>query len=93
MIVVVREDCNTLSFTWSSSSPRSWNIQVQQLSCAAAWRPQEGCLQWVTGTSGSLQSYNYRGGLHLASHYYNICIRTEQVQKLKILFRDCVNIL
>ena len=82
MIVVVRDDCNTLTFTWSSSSPRSWNIQVQQLSCAAAWRPQEGCLQWVTGTSGSLQSYNYRGGLHLASHYYNICIRTEQVRNI-----------
>ena len=82
MIINARSDCNTLSFTWSSSaSPRSWRIQVQQMSCGSAWRPPADCLQWLTGASGVIQSFNFAGGrgTHLASHDYNVCIRTEQV--------------
>ena len=82
MIINARSDCNTLSFTWSSASPRSWSIQVQQLSCGSAWRPPGGCLQWFTGASGLIQSFNFAGGSHLASQHYNACIRTEQVSRL-----------
>ena len=32
-----REDCNTLSFTWTSSSPRSWNIQIMQVELGWTW--------------------------------------------------------
>ena len=78
MIVDADDDCNTLSFTWSSSTTRSWNIQIMQISCDAKWKPPEGCLQHFTGTTGYIYSYNYAGGTHLATQDYSNCIRTEQ---------------
>ena len=77
MILDARDDCNTLSFTWTSSTTRSWNIHIMQIACTATWKPPQGCLQYFTGTTGYIQSYNYAGGYHLASQNYNNCIRTE----------------
>ena len=77
MILNAKDDCNTLSFTWTSSTTRSWNIHIMQIACTAAWKPPQGCLQYFTGTTGYLYSYNYAGGYHLASQNYNNCIRTE----------------
>ena len=37
-----------------------------------------GCLQYHTGTSGTIESFNFDGGVHLANQYYSICIRTEE---------------
>ena len=77
MILDARDDCNTLSFTWTSSTTRTWSIHIMQISCSAAWKPPQGCLQYFTGTTGYLSSYNYAGGIHLALQNYNNCIRTE----------------
>ena len=41
------------------------------------WRPRSGCSQWFTGVTGTLQSYNFAGGRHLANQDYSICIREE----------------
>ena len=71
-----------MTMQWTSSSSRSWNIQIQQISCLSPWRPPDGCLQWFTGTSGYIQSFNYAGGMHLASQEYHSCIRTEQVMEV-----------
>jgi len=78
MIVDAADNCNQLSFTWTSSETQSWNIQVMQIPCTAEWRPPEGCLQYFTGATGTIQSYNYAGKYHLASQKYSNCIRTEQ---------------
>merc|ERR1712050_415814 len=78
MIVEARDDCNTLSFTWTSSTTRTWNIHIMQIACTATWKPPEDCLQYFTGTSGYIYSYNYAGGYHLANHQYTNCIRVEQ---------------
>ena len=77
MIIDARDDCNTLSFTWTSSTTRSWNIHIMQIACTATWKPPQGCLQYFTGTTGYLTSYNYAGGYHLSNQNYNNCIRTE----------------
>ena len=58
------------------------NIQIidlfySQLECTAEWRPRSGCTQWFTGVTGTLQSYNFAGGVHLANQDYTICIRQE----------------
>ena len=37
-----------------------------------------GCLQYFTGTSGTIESFNIDGGVHLSNQYYTICIRTEK---------------
>ena len=78
MIINAKDDCNTLSFTWTSSSTRSWNIHIMQIPCSATWKPPDGCTQYITGSSGYLYSYNYAGGVHLANQEYTHCIRTEQ---------------
>ena len=78
MIVDAADNCNTLTFSWTSTETQTWNIQVMQIPCTAEWRPPEGCLQYFTGTTGTIQSYNYVGGYHLASQKYSNCVRTEQ---------------
>ena len=41
------------------------------------WKPRSGCSQWFTGVTGTLQSYNFAGGIHLANQDYTVCIRQE----------------
>ena len=46
-----------------------------QIACTSVWKPPEDCLQFFTGTTGYIHSFNYAGGVHLANQYYTICIR------------------
>jgi hypothetical protein len=41
---------------------------------------EEGCLQYFTGVSGQIKSYNYDpgAGLQLSRQDYSICIRMER---------------
>jgi hypothetical protein len=39
----------------------------------------EGCLQYFTGVSGTVYSYNFAGGMHLANQNYVNCIRYENI--------------
>lgn len=41
---------------------------------------EEGCLQYYTGVSGQLRSFNYdpASGLQLSNQDYGICIRMER---------------
>ena len=32
-------------------------------------------MQWYTGTTGYIKSYNYDEGVHLANQQYSACIR------------------
>ena len=79
MILEARHDWNTLSASWSPERPNrnTWNILISQISCRAAWAPPPGCLQYFTGVTGQISSYNFQGGLHLASQLYTNCIRQE----------------
>ncbi|KAK3923524.1 Cubilin [Frankliniella fusca] len=45
--------------------------------CIAA---EEGCLQYFTGVSGTIKSFNYdpNGGLQLSNQDYSICVRMER---------------
>ena len=78
MIVTAREDCNTMTHFWTGGSTREWKIRISQISCTAEWRPPTDCLQWYTGTTGYIASFNYPGSYHLANQEYAICIRAEQ---------------
>ena len=42
------------------------------------FRAPTDCVQYFTGTAGSVKSYNYAGGQILAGQRYNNCIRTEK---------------
>ena len=76
MILEADQSCNTLQFDWSSGTP-SFNILVSQIECDVRWKPSTGCTQWFTGTTGTIQSYNFAGGHHLAGQDYTACIREE----------------
>jgi len=79
MIVEASDDCNIMNFNWlTNASPNNWDIHIMQIPCDAKWKPPEGCLQYYTGSTGYIQSYNYAGGIHLANQDYNNCIRTER---------------
>lgn len=78
MILESQSECNTLTFTWTVSGTRSWNIHVMQIACTAEWRPSPGCLQWFTGTTGTISSYNYLGSTQIANQLYSVCIRSER---------------
>lgn len=79
MIVDAKDSCNELTFIWGSDSNiRAWNIKVSQFSCNSPWKAPQGCLQYFTGTTGKIYSYNYRKSLHLANQNYENCIRQEE---------------
>jgi len=71
----------TLAFTFGTSTiARTWEIKVTQLECSNTNRPYDsGCLQYFTGTTGRIESFNYEGSnsvfQHLHSQNYEICIR------------------
>ena len=80
-----------LSTDTASSSSRSWRVKVLQYSCDSPVLAPEGCLQYYTGISGNVSSFNFKTGLntnpstdneeswpnHLSNLNYNICLRRE----------------
>ena len=52
-----------LEFTFSSTVTtisRSWEIKVTQIECTSTSKPYDsGCLQYFTGTTGRLTSFNF----------------------------------
>merc|ERR1712223_1834875 len=62
---------------------RVWEIKVTQLECWSKSRPHDtGCLQYYTGTTGRITSFNFAQSSssnyqHLHSQNYNICVRKE----------------
>jgi len=79
MIVEAEDDCNEIRVTYTESSvQRALEVQVSQIACTDPNKPPEGCTQWYTGVSGTIRSYNYPGGYHLASQEYIICLRREE---------------
>ncbi|XP_050422761.1 uncharacterized protein LOC126834697 [Adelges cooleyi] len=59
---------------------RNWKIKVSQIACDSTTKADTGCLQYYTGISGTVRSYNYEpySGLHLSNQDYTICLRTER---------------
>ncbi|KYM94988.1 hypothetical protein ALC62_14583 [Cyphomyrmex costatus] len=71
----------TLTFVTSSNSfSRSWKVRISQIRCSTIYRAEEGCLQYFTGVSGQIKSFNYDPmiGLQLSNQDYSICIRMER---------------
>ncbi|KAF7395941.1 hypothetical protein HZH68_009991 [Vespula germanica] len=70
-----------LTFVTSGSSfPRSWKVRISQIRCNTIYRAEEGCLQYFTGVSGQIKSFNFDAstGLQLSNQDYSICIRMER---------------
>jgi len=73
-------DTATLSFAFAGSSTnRAWEVKVSQIPCSASYAPDSGCLQYHTGLTGRLTSFNFipTTDNHLKNQNYNVCIRPE----------------
>ena len=68
----------------SPSISRSWRIKITQYSCSSPALAPEGCLQYFTGISGNVSSFNWKlrensvGAMlsnHIANLDYSVCVR------------------
>merc|ERR1719148_70593 len=58
---------------------RTWKILVRTIECDSPAKAPGGCLQYFTGTSGNIVSFNKNGanGALIDNLLYNVCIRRE----------------
>ena len=63
MIVDASDDCVKATFNFGMQNggmARNWNIKVTQYNCGHEdIAGPEGCLQYFTGTSGTISSFNF----------------------------------
>ena len=52
-------------------------FQVTQVACNSGQLAPEGCLQYLTGISGTgvIKTFNFDTGIHLANQNQQICFR------------------
>ena len=70
----------TVVSSGGNSFSRSFSIKVTQIDCTSLTKAGDGCLQYLTGVSGNVFSYNYNygRGVQLANTDYTICVRMER---------------
>ena len=78
-------NCNQLTFQLGNMgmgttlATRNWNIKITQYSCDYENLAPDGCDQYFFGANtGTVESFNFAGGQHLANQDQNICIRRER---------------
>ena len=67
----------TLSFEIASTGGGSWKIKTTQIECSSNARAPTDCVQYFTGISGEIRSFNFDGGIQLRDIQYTICVRRE----------------
>ena len=83
MYVDASEFCNDLNFQLGSSAvgttlaTRTWSVKATQYSCDYNNLAPSGCTQYFFGGdgTGTVQTFNFAGGQHLANQNQNICVR------------------
>merc|ERR1711981_423992 len=73
-------DSTTLGFTFSGDYSRLYEIKVTQLPCSNEYARYPGCLQYHTGLTGRVETFNYLNcpaQTHLPNQDYSICVRPE----------------
>jgi len=75
--------------TSGESFARKWKVKVSQIPCNAQYRAADSCLQYFSGMSGRIKSFNYGDptvvntehmeyGMQLSAQEYSICMRAEE---------------
>ena len=80
MYVPASDDCNILGANIGSASTATtsaFTIKVTQIECSSRTRAPDGCLQYFTGTTGTIETFNYNslGGVLLTNQDYAACVR------------------
>lgn len=82
------DDSITMTITYGSTTTgKTWNILARQISCTASYKAPTDCVQYFTGTSNIVKSYNFAGAQLLNAQHYTNCIRTEE-DYCKILYKE-----
>ncbi|XP_059078349.1 uncharacterized protein LOC131876855 [Tigriopus californicus] len=79
------EKCNEVNFGLTGSGTRNWDIKVTQYACGDELGGPDGCLQYFTGTTGTVASFNFpttaasleTTTTHLSNQCQNMCWRQE----------------
>jgi len=74
-------DSITLTNTWAAAgltTAKNYNILARQICCTDTWKAPTNCVQYFTGLSGSVETYNHQGGNVLQGMNYQNCVRTEK---------------
>ena len=74
MIVDASNDCHQVTFHLGAdqSVARQWNIKVTQFECGNEMGGPCGCLQYFTGQSGSIASFNFPTNANVVNNASNI---------------------
>ena len=88
MIVDASNDCNQVTFHLGAdqSVTRQWNIKVTQFECGNEMGGPCGCLQYFTGQSGTIASFNFPTNLNFVNNASNIIYNSFLTSLLKIFF-------
>jgi len=83
MYVPASDQCNILAANIGSSSTATtaaFTIKVTQVPCDSKTKAPNGCLQYFTGASGTVTTFNYNSaaGVLLTNQDYSICMRAER---------------
>jgi len=73
--------CNVLSGFFGSgttTTTSAFTIKVTQVRCNSKLKAPDNCLQYFTESTGTLTSFNFAGGTHLANQDYCMCVRKER---------------
>merc|ERR1711892_896663 len=75
-------DSAKLSKVLTGTSARTWKIKVSMIECGSLSLPPTGCLQYHTGITGTVRSFNFLAPTgayeHLKSQFYQACVRREK---------------
>ncbi|XP_059086991.1 uncharacterized protein LOC131883520 [Tigriopus californicus] len=87
IIVDANDQCHEAVFNLGGGGgfSRSWDIKVTQFSCNEELGGPEGCLQYFTGPSGTISSFNFpttaamigATTTHISNQCYKMCIRRQ----------------
>jgi hypothetical protein len=80
MYVPASDQCNVLTSNFGSASTAStsaFTIKVTQVECGSKTLAPNGCVQYRTESTGTIETFNYNsaGGVLLQNQDYAICIR------------------
>jgi hypothetical protein len=83
MYVPASDQCNNLVSNFGSASTATtsaFTIKITQVECSNKVLAPNGCTQYLTGTTGTLETYNYNSasGQLLQNQDYAICVRAER---------------
>jgi len=73
-----------LAFAIPTTDSQKWRIKVSQIECSSTMRAPNGCLQYFTGVTNTITSFNYDGtsafstGGNIKNQDYISCFRAEE---------------